>query len=89
MKSMMMPHEFTPTAERALTYASHWWRRAPNGTGAHELGPAELLLGLLAEPECRAAVLAAARGVDLQVSASSAGPGRRPANPARALPVQE
>jgi thiamine-phosphate pyrophosphorylase len=65
VKSMMMPHEFTPTAERALTYASHWWRRAPNGTGAHELGPAELLLGLLAEPECRAAVLAAARGVDL------------------------
>jgi thiamine-phosphate pyrophosphorylase len=62
---MMMPHEFTPAAERALTYASHWWRRAPNGTGAHELGPAELLLGLLAEPECRAAVLAAARGVDL------------------------
>jgi len=60
-----MPHEFTPAAERALTYASHWWRRAPNGTGAHELGPAELLLGLLAEPECRAAVLAAARGVDL------------------------
>ena len=32
------------------------------------LGPAELLLGLLAEPECRAALLAAARGVDFDAA---------------------
>jgi thiamine-phosphate pyrophosphorylase len=64
LKSMVMPHEFTPAAERALAYAASW-RRAANGTAIDELGPAELLLGLLAEPECRAAMLAAARGVDL------------------------
>ncbi|HEX4146153.1 MAG TPA: thiamine phosphate synthase [Pirellulales bacterium] len=65
MKTATMPHEFTPAAERALAYAAHWWRRAPDGTGVDELGAAELLLGLLGEPECRAALLAAARGVGI------------------------
>ena len=36
----------------------------PGSTAGGELGPAELLLGLLAEPECRAALLATARGID-------------------------
>ncbi|HTU24281.1 MAG TPA: thiamine phosphate synthase [Pirellulales bacterium] len=60
-----MAHEFTPAAERALVYAGGWrMADGPNDSGAQELGPVALLLGLLAEPECRAAVLAAARGVD-------------------------
>ena len=62
-----MPYEFTPAAHRALIYANQWRRAAAPGAGAG-LGPAELLLGLLAEPECRAALLAAARGVDFDAA---------------------
>ncbi len=52
--------QFTPAARRALEAASHWTScDNPNG-----IAPAELLMGLLAEAECRAAVMLAARGVD-------------------------
>ncbi len=61
-----MSHELTPAAQRSLAFAAHWWRpRALETAGKDELGPVELLLGLLAEPECRAALLAAARGIDV------------------------
>jgi thiamine-phosphate pyrophosphorylase len=53
-------HQFTPAAERALTAAAQW--RTPE---AHdELGAPALLLGLLDEPECRAAIMLSAHGVD-------------------------
>ncbi len=43
---------FTAASERALLYASGWSNRA----GCDELEAESLLLGLLSEPECRAAV---------------------------------
>ncbi len=55
-----MALQFTPAAERALLAASAW--KAPGDRG--RLGPPELLLGLLAEAECRAAVMLAAAGID-------------------------
>lgn len=62
-----MPHYedmqllFTPAAERALACASDWRSQ----TGCDALGTVELLAGLLAEPECRAAVMLARHGVDV------------------------
>lgn len=56
---------FTPAAERALAAAATW-------TGAEvrlvsrELCLPELLLGLLAEPECRAALILAEHDIDAQ-----------------------
>jgi thiamine-phosphate pyrophosphorylase len=62
----MMSHELTPAAQRALAFAAQWRRRrAPDTAGNDDLGPVELLLGLLGEPECRAALLATARGIDV------------------------
>ena len=53
-----MRYQFTPAAERALTYASGWSSR----NGYDELEAEPLLLGLLAEPECRAAAMLARAG---------------------------
>ena len=77
----MMPHEFTPAAQRALAYATQWRRpRARRRRQPTTLGPAELLLGLLAEPECRAALLAAARA-SISTPCGPAGPSSQPAPP--------
>jgi len=54
-----MHYEFTPAAGRALTCAA-WASGGPNA----EIGPAALLLGLLAEGECRAALILGRCGVD-------------------------
>jgi thiamine-phosphate pyrophosphorylase len=54
-----MHYEFTPAAGRALNYAA----RAAAGPNV-EVGPAALLLGLLAEEECRAALILGRCGVD-------------------------
>ncbi len=54
---------FTPAAERALEQASGWTL----GSERHELEAESLLLGLLSEPECRAAVMLARVGVDISV----------------------
>ncbi len=51
---------FTPAAQRALAYGSGWSCRA----GHDELEAKALLLGLLCEPECRAAVMLARVAVD-------------------------
>ncbi len=55
-----MHHQFTPAAARALDFAAR--------TGGHErntdVRPPALLLALAAEPECRAAMLLEASGVD-------------------------
>ncbi len=48
----VMRFTFTPAAERALACASGWCNR----TGSEELEPEALLMGLLSEPECRAAI---------------------------------
>src|SRR3569623_1237548 len=53
-------HQFTPAAERALAAAAQW--RSPDFHD--ELGAPALLLGLLDEPECRAAIMLSAHGVD-------------------------
>lgn len=55
----MEDYQFTPAAERALIAAARW---TCNGDVA-ALGVPELLLGLLAEAESRAAEMLAARGV--------------------------
>ena len=55
-----MAIQFTPAAERALLAASAW--RSPDDGGW--LAPPEVLLGLLAEAECRAAVMLAGAGID-------------------------
>ncbi len=55
-----MRFEFTPAAERALAVAAGWTSSA----GANELHVPEVLVGLLAEPECRAALLLAHFDVD-------------------------
>jgi thiamine-phosphate pyrophosphorylase len=56
-----MLHQFTAAAERALDYASGWTNR----TDCDELEAEPLLVGLLAEPECRAAAMLARRAIDL------------------------
>jgi thiamine-phosphate pyrophosphorylase len=55
-----MRFQFTPGALRALAVASGW----TSGDDADELHLAEVLLGLLAEPECRSALLLANYNVD-------------------------
>jgi thiamine-phosphate pyrophosphorylase len=57
-----MRYEFTPAAERALLAAAGWISYAD----VAELHLPEVLLGLLAEPECRAALLLAQCDVDPQ-----------------------
>jgi thiamine-phosphate pyrophosphorylase len=56
-----MRFTFTPAAERALDSASTWSNRA----GHEELDVKSLLVGLLSEPECRAALMLARHGVDI------------------------
>jgi thiamine-phosphate pyrophosphorylase len=56
-----MMHQFTAAAERALIYASGWTNR----TGCDELEAEPLLVGLLAEPECRAAAMLTRFAIDL------------------------
>jgi thiamine-phosphate pyrophosphorylase len=55
-----MRFEFTPGAERALTAAAGW----SSSVEFDDLHLPEVLLGLLFEPECRAALLLAAHGID-------------------------
>ena len=50
-----MRHEFTPAAERALLAAAGW----TSCNDIAELHLPEVLMGLLAEPECRAALMLA------------------------------
>jgi thiamine-phosphate pyrophosphorylase len=57
-----MQVEFTPGAMRALLAATTWSRTDESGDG--DLDVPEVLLGLLDEPECRAALLLAKIGVD-------------------------
>ena len=56
-----MWHQFTAAAERALIYASGW----SNRTGCDELEAEPLLVGLLPEPECRAATMLARLTIDI------------------------
>jgi thiamine-phosphate pyrophosphorylase len=56
-----MWHSFTEASERVLRHASGW----SNHAGCDELEAVPLLVGLLSEPECRANILLAKRGVDL------------------------
>ena len=56
-----MWHQFTAAAERALVYASGW----SNRTGCAELEAEPLLVGLLSEPECRAATMLARLAIDI------------------------
>ncbi len=57
----MEHHQFTPGSQRALEFARAWeFAEYPAA-----IEPQQLLCGLLAEPECQAAVLMAARGIDL------------------------
>src|SRR5271163_3583556 len=53
-------YQFTPGAERALEFAEVWESRE----GSNEISPPDLLCGLLAEPECRGALLLAAWNID-------------------------
>ncbi len=55
-----MRSEFTPGAERALRVAAGWI----SCDESDDLGLPEVLLGLLAEPECRAALLLAGFHID-------------------------
>lgn len=58
--SYQQKHELTPASERALAAAAAW-----AGGGHDALDLPELLVGLLAEPECRAAIMLARHGIDL------------------------
>ena len=55
-----MEPEFTPAAQRAIAEAGHW----SGGEDSDELEAPALLLGLLAESECRAALMLARCGID-------------------------
>ena len=55
-----MRYQFTPAAERALAAAADWSSCAGNA----ELDAPEALLGLLSEPECRAALILAQFDID-------------------------
>ena len=59
-KLTIMEHEFTSAASRALARAAAWLDR----NDCKELSGPALLLGLLAEPECRAALRLARDGID-------------------------
>jgi thiamine-phosphate pyrophosphorylase len=63
-----MQVEFTPGAMRALLAATTW--TSTDVTRSDQLGVPEVLLGLLDEPECRAALLLARIGVDSSTAQS-------------------
>jgi len=79
-----MQYHFTAAAERAIAEAARWAGRE----GRNHLQPPALLLGLLAESECRAAIILAESGIDtsavrrrwpeLGESPPLPGPGSRP-----------
>ena len=56
-----MQYQFTPGAGRALAAAAKWTARED----CDELTAPALLLGLLAEPQCRAAIILARHGIDI------------------------
>ncbi|MGA2035316.1 MAG: hypothetical protein ABSG68_23965, partial [Thermoguttaceae bacterium] len=56
MDDRSIPYPLTPGAQRALDHASDW-------CGGDELSVPALILGLLAEPECRAALILARHAV--------------------------
>jgi thiamine-phosphate pyrophosphorylase len=56
-----MQYQFTPAAERALSYACGCSSR----NGCDELEAEALLLGLLAQPECRAAAMLTRVAIDI------------------------
>lgn len=58
-----MQYELTPAAERALVAASCWTGCPGCCPGWRGIGAPALLLGLLAEPECRAAEMLAHAGI--------------------------
>jgi thiamine-phosphate pyrophosphorylase len=58
---MFMQYHFTPASERALACASEW----TNCAGGKMLEPESLLVGLLAESECRAAVMLAKQAINI------------------------
>jgi len=74
-----MQYHFTPAAERALTYASGYSDRAGQG----KLGTEALLVGLLSEPECRAANILEKLGADIHAAC------RRWPDLAKGTPAQE
>ncbi len=55
-----MQYQYTPAAQRALDAAAGW----AGGEDSDELQAPALLLGLLAESECRAAIMLASHGID-------------------------
>lgn len=57
-----MKHQFTAGAQRAIAEAAGWSSR----DGPYELEGAALLLGLLAESECRAAITLGEQGIGAQ-----------------------
>lgn len=63
-----MKFEFTPAAQRALLAAARWrpHAKASHSSLVEPLTPPALLLGLLDEPECRAALWLAACAIDEQ-----------------------
>ena len=56
----MEKYQLTPGAERALEFSVAWVVCDESS----EIQPVELVCGLLAEPECRAALLLTAHGID-------------------------
>ena len=58
-----MQLEFTPAAQRALAAAAAWAAADPS-RDPHQLHVPEVLLGLLAEPECRSALILSEYGID-------------------------
>ena len=58
---MAQRHELTPGAQRAFEFAAQWQL----GNDGGPLLPQQLLCGLLAEPECRAAMILAMHQIDL------------------------
>ena len=59
-----MRFQFTPAAQRVLQSAADWTTDNGAESPAADVGHVDVLLGLLAEPEYRAAGLLAARGID-------------------------
>jgi thiamine-phosphate pyrophosphorylase len=57
-----MEYQFTPAAERVLLHAAGW----SDGSGCTELTAPAMLLGLLDEPECRAATILAQHQISIQ-----------------------
>lgn len=59
---LVMVYQFTPGSQRALRAAAGWSSRE----GSDVLETPALLLGLLAEPECRAAIILSRHGINAE-----------------------